>query len=99
MLIYAVQLFAVRKSRRTSVGMEVDHLRSTTANDDPKMLTAELAKGATHQNYIEFDDRAEGIKHAIDIAEPGTYCCFSIKRKRTISNHARAISRCHIEMI
>lgn len=41
------------------------------ANDDPKMLTAELAKGATHQNYIEFDDRAEGIKHAIDIAEPG----------------------------
>ena len=35
------------------------------------MLTAELAKGATHQNYIEFDDRAEGIKHAIDIAEPG----------------------------
>ena len=31
------------------------------ANDDPKMLTAELAKGATHNNYIEFDDRAEGI--------------------------------------
>ncbi|MDU0318281.1 glutamate ligase domain-containing protein, partial [Staphylococcus epidermidis] len=28
------------------------------ANDYPKMLTAELAKGATHQNYIEFDDRA-----------------------------------------
>ena len=41
------------------------------ANDDPKMLTAELAKGATHENYIEFDDRAEGIRHAIDIAEPG----------------------------
>ena len=35
------------------------------------MLTAELAKGATHENYIEFDDRAEGIRHAIDIAEPG----------------------------
>ena len=41
------------------------------ANDDPKMLTAELAKGATHNHYVEFDDRAEGIKHAIDIAEPG----------------------------
>lgn len=41
------------------------------ANDDPKMLTAELAKGATHDNYIEFTDRAEGIKHAIDVAEPG----------------------------
>ena len=34
------------------------------------MLTAELAKGATHDNYVEFDDRAEGIKHAIDVAEP-----------------------------
>ncbi|PHK49901.1 UDP-N-acetylmuramoyl-L-alanyl-D-glutamate--L-lysine ligase [Staphylococcus edaphicus] len=41
------------------------------ANDDPKKLTQELAKGATHGNYIEFDDRAEGIRHAIDIAEPG----------------------------
>lgn len=41
------------------------------ANDDPKMLTAELAKGATHQNYIEFTDRAEGIRHAIEMAEPG----------------------------
>ena len=38
------------------------------ANDDPKMLT-ELAKGATHDRYVEFDDR-EGIKHAIDIV-PG----------------------------
>ena len=41
------------------------------ANDDPKMLTAELAKGATHQNYVEFEDRAEGIRHAIEISEPG----------------------------
>lgn len=41
------------------------------ANDDPKKLTAELAKGATHHNYIEFEDRAEGIRHAIDVAEPG----------------------------
>lgn len=41
------------------------------ANDDPKMLTAELAKGATHDNYVEFDDRAEGIKHAIEVAQPG----------------------------
>lgn len=41
------------------------------ANDDPKVLTQALAQGATHHNYIEFDDRAEGIRHAIDIAEPG----------------------------
>jgi UDP-N-acetylmuramoyl-L-alanyl-D-glutamate-L-lysine ligase len=31
------------------------------------MLTAELAKGATHNNYVEFEDRAEGIKHAIEV--------------------------------
>ncbi|MCD8842302.1 UDP-N-acetylmuramoyl-L-alanyl-D-glutamate--L-lysine ligase [Staphylococcus arlettae] len=41
------------------------------ANDDPKKLTSELAKGATHNNYVEFTDRAEGIKHAIEIAQPG----------------------------
>lgn len=41
------------------------------ANDDPKMLTAELAKGATHDNYIEFDDRQAGIRHAIEVSEPG----------------------------
>lgn len=41
------------------------------ANDNPKKLTHELAKGATHDNYIEFDDRAEGIRHAIEVAEPG----------------------------
>ncbi|MDG0843269.1 UDP-N-acetylmuramoyl-L-alanyl-D-glutamate--L-lysine ligase [Staphylococcus equorum] len=41
------------------------------ANDDPKVLTHALAQGATHHNYIEFDDRASGIRHAIDIAEPG----------------------------
>ena len=41
------------------------------ANDDPKKLTSELAKGATHNNYIEFEDRAEGIRHAIEIANPG----------------------------
>ena len=41
------------------------------ADDDPKMLTAELAKGATHNNYVEFEDRAEGIKHAIEVANPG----------------------------
>lgn len=41
------------------------------ANDNPKTLTQELAKGATHDNYIEFEDRAEGIRHAINIAEPG----------------------------
>ena len=53
-----------------------------------KMLTAELAK-ATHQNYVEFEDRAEGIRHAIEISEPGDTVVFSIKRKRTLPNYAR----------
>ena len=34
------------------------------------------------------DDRAEGIKHAIDIAEPGDTVVLASKRKRTLSNHA-----------
>ena len=41
------------------------------ANDDPKKLTSELAKGATHDQYVEFEDRAEGSRHAIEIAQPG----------------------------
>ncbi|WP_414044611.1 UDP-N-acetylmuramoyl-L-alanyl-D-glutamate--L-lysine ligase [Macrococcus equi] len=41
------------------------------ANDDPKKLTDALESGATHNNFISFLDRAEGIRHAIDISEPG----------------------------
>ena len=36
-----------------------------------KCLQPNWLKGATHDNYVEFDDRAEGIRHAIDVAEPG----------------------------
>ncbi|WP_414052842.1 UDP-N-acetylmuramoyl-L-alanyl-D-glutamate--L-lysine ligase [Macrococcus animalis] len=41
------------------------------ANDDPKKLTDALESGATHTNYKSFLDRAEGIRHAIDVSEPG----------------------------
>lgn len=41
------------------------------ANDDPKKLTDALEKGATHSNYVSFLDRAEGIRHAINMSEPG----------------------------
>lgn len=41
------------------------------ANDDPKKLTDALEEGATHDRFISFDDRREGILHAIEIAEPG----------------------------
>ena len=40
--------------------------RTTPANDDPKCLQPNWLK-ALHDNYVEFDDRAEGI----DVAEPG----------------------------
>ncbi|KAA1042608.1 UDP-N-acetylmuramoyl-L-alanyl-D-glutamate--L-lysine ligase [Macrococcus equipercicus] len=41
------------------------------ANDEPKKLTDALEAGVTHQNYISFEDRKEGIIHAIASAEPG----------------------------
>ncbi len=41
------------------------------ANDDPKKLTGALEAGVTHQNFRSFDDRKEGILHAIEVAEPG----------------------------
>ncbi len=56
------------------VACEADYVIYTPdnpANDDPKKLTSELAKGATHDNYVEFTDRAEGIRHAIEVSEPG----------------------------
>ncbi|EHJ07384.1 UDP-N-acetylmuramoyl-L-alanyl-D-glutamate--L-lysine ligase [Staphylococcus simiae] len=77
-LIFLVGMAGERDLTKTpemgSVACRADYVIFTPdnpANDDPKMLTAELAKGATHDNYIEFDDRAAGIKHAIDVAEPG----------------------------
>lgn len=77
-LIFLVGMAGERDLTKTpemgSVACRADYVIFTPdnpANDDPKMLTAELAKGATHDNYIEFDDRAEGIRHAIDVAEPG----------------------------
>lgn len=41
------------------------------ANDDPRKLTDALESGATHTNYVSFLDRAEGIRHAIAMSEPG----------------------------
>ena len=77
-LIFLVGMAGERDMTKTpemgSVACRADYVIFTPdnpANDDPKMLTAELAKGATHDNYVEFDDRAEGIRHAIEVAEPG----------------------------
>lgn len=77
-LIFLVGMAGERDLTKTpemgSVACRADYVIFTPdnpANDDPKMLTAELAKGATHDNYIEFEDRAAGIRHAIDVANPG----------------------------
>ncbi|MCE4955707.1 UDP-N-acetylmuramoyl-L-alanyl-D-glutamate--L-lysine ligase [Macrococcoides caseolyticum] len=40
------------------------------ANDDPKKLTDALESGATHSNYVSYLDRAEGIRHAIEVSKP-----------------------------
>ncbi|MBL7565601.1 UDP-N-acetylmuramoyl-L-alanyl-D-glutamate--L-lysine ligase [Staphylococcus saccharolyticus] len=77
-LIFLVGMAGERDMTKTpemgKVACRADYVIFTPdnpANDDPKMLTAELAKGATHNNYVEFEDRAEGIKHAIEAAQPG----------------------------
>lgn len=41
------------------------------ANDDPQMLVELLEKGASHDQYISFTDREQGIRYAIDMAEEG----------------------------
>ena len=47
------------------------------------MLTSELAKGP-HDNYVEFEDRAEGIRHAIEVAEPGDTVVLASKEENLI---------------
>lgn len=77
-LIFLVGMAGERDMSKTQemgqVACQADYVIFTPdnpANDDPKMLTAELAKGATHDQYVEFEDRAEGIRHAIEVSEPG----------------------------
>lgn len=41
------------------------------ANDDPRMLVEALESGAAHDSYRSFIDRAEGIRHAVEISQPG----------------------------
>ena len=41
------------------------------ANDDPQMLVELLEAGAEKDNYHSFTDRDEGIRHAVEISEPG----------------------------
>jgi len=46
-----------------------------TVNDsrfeDPQSILTEMEKGMKHQNYARIPDRAEAIRHAIEVSEPG----------------------------
>lgn len=66
------------------------------ANDDPQMLVNLLAEGATHDNYFKFVDRAEGIRHAIEISKPGDTIVLACKGRepyQIVENYVRAPHR------
>ncbi|MER1984557.1 MAG: UDP-N-acetylmuramoyl-L-alanyl-D-glutamate--2,6-diaminopimelate ligase [Solibacillus sp.] len=59
-----------------------DYVILTT--DDPRYeafdsITGDLAKGMQHENYACIGDRAEAVRHAIAIAEPGDIIIFAGK--------------------
>lgn len=52
--------------------------------DDPRYeeydsITGDLAKGMTHDNFACIGDRAEAVRHAIEVAEPGDMIIFAGK--------------------
>lgn len=52
--------------------------------DDPRYeefdsITGDLAKGMLHDNYACIGDRAEAVRHAVEIAEPGDIIIFAGK--------------------
>ncbi|MGN7477132.1 UDP-N-acetylmuramoyl-L-alanyl-D-glutamate--2,6-diaminopimelate ligase [Solibacillus silvestris] len=59
-----------------------DYVILTT--DDPRYeefesITGDLAKGMLHENYACIGDRAEAVKYAVDIANPGDIIIFAGK--------------------
>ena len=55
--------------------------------DDPRYedydsITGDLAKGMLHDNYACIGDRAEAVRHAIEIAEPGDMIILLVKAMR-----------------
>lgn len=73
------------KSKRPTMAEKAsiaDYVILTT--DDPRYedfesITGDLAKGMLHQNYACIGDRAEAVKHAIEIAEAGDLIIFAGK--------------------
>lgn len=73
------------KSKRPAMAekaSQAEYVILTT--DDPRYeaydsITGDLAKGMLHENYACIGDRAEAVKHAIEIAEPGDIIIFAGK--------------------
>ena len=73
------------KSKRPAMAekaSKADYVVLTT--DDPRYeeydsITGDLAKGMQHENYACIGDRAEAVRHAISVAEPGDIIIFAGK--------------------
>lgn len=73
------------KSKRPAMGEKAsvaDYVILTT--DDPRYeeydsITGDLAKGMLHEHYACIGDRAEAVRHAISVAEPGDIIIFAGK--------------------
>ncbi|RTQ87638.1 UDP-N-acetylmuramoyl-L-alanyl-D-glutamate--2,6-diaminopimelate ligase [Lysinibacillus telephonicus] len=73
------------KSKRPAMAEKAsraDYVILTT--DDPRFeeydsITGDLAKGMQHENYACIGDRAEAVRHAISVAEPGDIIIFAGK--------------------
>jgi len=73
------------KSKRPAMAEKAssaDYVILTT--DDPRYedydsITGDLAKGMLHEHYACIGDRAEAVRHAIEIAEPGDMIIFAGK--------------------
>ncbi len=73
------------KSKRPAMAEKAsraDYVILTT--DDPRFeeydsITSDLAKGMLHENYACIGDRAEAVRHAVSVAEPGDIIIFAGK--------------------
>lgn len=73
------------KSKRPAMAekaSKADYVILTT--DDPRYeeydsITSDLAKGMLHNQYACIGDRAEAVRHAIEVAEPGDIIIFAGK--------------------
>ena len=78
------------KSKRPTMAekaSKADYVVLTT--DDPRFedydsITGDLAKGMLHENYACIGDRAEAVRHAVSVADPGDIIIFAGKVMKII---------------